>query len=159
MPALQLVGKLGANAFGGEVAGDAAQMDFLSDTMKATLHTDTWVPNVDTNEVKADATNELTTANGYTAGGITLATKTVSYNATGGVTTFSADDFSWTAAGGAIAFRYVVLWDDTPTTPADPLLGYMDANGGAGNLSIASGNTFTVDITASGIWTATVTGA
>lgn len=157
MPPLQLVGKLGANAFGGEVAGDALAMDFLSDTIKATLHTTTWAPNVDTHELKADATNELTTANGYTAGGVTLANKTVSYNATGGVTTFSADDFSWAASGGALAFRYVVIWDDTPV--GDPLIGYMDVVGSASNLTLNDGNTFTVDITASGLWTATVSGA
>ena len=48
---------------------------------------------MDTNEAFADATNELGTANGYTANGVALATKTVSYNATGNLTTFSADDF------------------------------------------------------------------
>jgi hypothetical protein len=151
MPALQLFGKLGANVFGGEAAGDAAQMDYLSDTVKATLHTTTYVPAIDTDEVKADATNELGTANGYTAGGVTLGTKTVSYNATGNVTTLSAADFSWTASGGSLVFRYVVFWDDTPTTPADPLIGFMDDTG----VTLASGSTYTVDITASGLLTAT----
>ena len=136
MPTLQLAGKLGANAFGGEVAGDTLAMDYLSDTIKATLHTNTWVPNVDTHELKADAANELTTANGYTALGQALANKTVSYNATGGVTTFSADDFSWTASGGTLDFRYVVFWDDTPT--GDPLIGWMDVVGSSANLSIAA---------------------
>jgi hypothetical protein len=154
MPALQLYGKLGANAFGGEIAGDAFQMDYLSDTIKATLHTTTYVPNIDTDEVKADATNELTTANGYTALGQALGTKTVSYNATGNVTTFSAADFSWTATGGSLVFRYVVFWDDT--IASDPLIGVLDANAGS-NLTLADGNTFTVDITASGLFTVTAT--
>jgi hypothetical protein len=158
MATLQLFGKFGANVLGGEAAGDAGQMDFLSDVIKATLHTNTWVPNIDTNEAFADATNELTTANGYTANGITLANKTVVYNATGNVTTYSADDFSWTASGGSLVFRYVVFHDDTVATgpPVKPLIGYIDANAG-GNLTLADGNTFTVDITASGLFTATVT--
>lgn len=153
MPALQLYGLLGTNVFGGEAAGDAGQMDFLSDTIKATLHTTTYAPNLDTNEVKADATNELTTANGYTAGGVTLGTKTITYNATGNVTTLSAADFSWTASGGSLVFRYVVFWDDTPTVPADPLIGFMDDTG----VTLASGSTYTVDITASGLLTVTPT--
>lgn len=154
MATFQHYGKFGANVLGGEVAGDAGQMDYLSDTIKWTLHTTTYAPNIDTNESKADATNELGTANGYTAGGITAANKTVSYNATGNVTTFSHDDFSWTASGGTLDFRYVVNWDDTPTTPADPLIGFLDQTG-SGNFSLASGNTYTVDITASGVFTAT----
>ena len=153
MPALQLYGLLGTNLWGGEAGGDAGQMDFLSDTIKATLHTTTYAPNLDTDETKSSATNELGTANGYTAGGVTLGTKTVTYNSTGNVTTNSAADFSWTASGGSLVFRYVVFWDDTPTTPADPLIGFMDDTG----VTLASGSTYTVDITASGLLTTTPT--
>lgn len=158
MATMQLFGKFAANMLGGEAASDVGQMDLLSDTIKATLHNNTWVPNIDTNEAFADATNELTTANGYTANGISLANKLLTYNATGNVTTFTADDFSWTAAGGSLVFRYVVFHDDSIGTgpPVKPLIGYIDANAGA-NLTLADGNTFTVDITASGLFTATVT--
>jgi hypothetical protein len=158
MATLQVYGKVGANAFGGEVAGDAAQTDYLSDTIKSTLHTTTYAPNVDTDEVKADATNELTTANGYTAGGVTLASKTVSYNATGGITTFSSAAYSWTASGGTLVFRYVVIWNDTPTSPADPLLAYLDVTG-SGNFTLADGLIFTVTPGGNGLWQVTVTGA
>ena len=157
MATFQMFGKFGANALGGEVAGDAGQTDYLSDTIKWTLHTNTYAPNFDTNEGKADATNELTTASGYTAGGITAANKTVSYNATGNVTTFSHDDFSWTASGGTLSFRYVVNWNDTTTTPADVLIGLLDQTGAASNFDLTTGNTYTVDITASGVFTATAT--
>lgn len=158
MATLQLYGKFGANLHGGEASGDNAQMDYLSDTIKATLHTTTYVPNLDTDEAKADATNELTTANGYTAGGVTLGSKTVTYNATGGVTTMTSAAFSWTASGGSLVFRYVVFWNDTPTTPADPLIGYIDVTG-SGNFTLNDTLTFTVTPTASGWWQATVTGA
>jgi hypothetical protein len=151
MATMQLYGKVGANFLGGEAGGDAFQMDYLSDTIKATLHTATYTPNIDTNEVFADATNELGTANGYTAGGQALGSKTVSYNSTGNVTTFSAADFSWTASGGSLVFQHVVIWDDT--IASDPLIGYIDV----GAQTITTGNTFTIDITASGLFTATVT--
>jgi hypothetical protein len=153
MPAFQMFGKFGANVLGGEVGTDVGQMDYLTNDWRSTLHTTTWVPNIDTNEAFADATNELTTANGYTANGVSLATKTVSYNATGNVTTFSAADFSWTASGAGLTFRYTVVHDDTVTVgpPIKPLVGFMDDTG----VTLAAGSTYTVDITASGLFTAT----
>ncbi len=151
MATMQLYGKFGANIMGGEVAGDAFQMDYLSDTIKATLHTTSYTPNIDTHEVFADATNELTTANGYTALGVTLASKTVSYNATGNITTFGCAAFTWTASASGITFRYVVLWDDT--IGSDPLIGFIDCT----SQTVPSGQTLNIDPTASGLWTATVT--
>jgi hypothetical protein len=155
MAVMQLYGLFGANILGGEAASDVGQMDYLSDTIKATLHTATYAPNIDTHEAFSQATNELGTANGYTAGGQALGTKTVSYNATGNITTYSAADFSWTASGGSLVFQYVVFHDETISTgpPAKPLIGYIDA----GAQTITTGNTFTIDITASGLFTATVT--
>ena len=153
MPAFQMYGKFGANVLGGEAASDVGQMDYLSDAIRMTLHTTTYAPNIDTHEAFADATNELSTANGYTANGVALANKTVSYNATGNVTTYSADDFSWTASGAGLTFRYTVGHDDTVATgpPAKPLIGFMDDTG----VTLAAGSTYTVDITASGLFTAT----
>jgi hypothetical protein len=154
---MQLYGKLGANAFGGEVAADAGQMDYLSDAMRWTLHTATYAPNIDTNEAFADATNELTTASGYTANGIAAATKTVSYNATGNITTFDMDDttITWTAAGGTLTFQYLVLHDDTVAVgpPIKPLIGYIDC----GAQAITTGNTFGLTTGANGLFQATVT--
>ena len=157
MSTLQLFGKFGANVLGGEVAGDAGQMDFLSDAWRVTLHTVTYVPNIDTNEAFADATNELSTANGYTANGIAIATKTVSYNATGNVTTFDCDDtaITWTASGGSLTFQIAVIHDDTVSTgpPIKPLVGYVDC----GAQVITTGNTFAITTGASGLFTGTVT--
>lgn len=155
MATFQLYGKFPANAMGGEASGDAAQMDLLSDTLKMTLHTSSYTPDIDADEAFATATNELSTANGYTANGVTLTTKTMSYNATGNVTTFSCDDISWTASGGSLVFRYAVLHDDSIGTgpPIKPLIGYIDC----GAQTITTGNTFTLDVTASGLFTATVT--
>lgn len=113
------------NMPGGDAAADGP-MDLLSDTLRHTLHTSTYVPNQSTNEVKADATNELATANGYTAGGNTLGTKT--FSTSGLVATFDAADSTWTLTG-AITFRHGVIWDDTPTAPADPLISYQDTSG------------------------------
>jgi len=77
MPAY-MYGKAFANLLGGEVLADALGTDWLSDTIKASLHTATYSPNRDTHETKADLTNEVT-GTGYSAGGVALASKTITY--------------------------------------------------------------------------------
>lgn len=144
-----LFGKFPQNLGGGDAGGDAP-MDLLSDTLKQTLHTATWTPAQTTNEVKADATNELTTANGYTALGATLASKT--YAASSLVTTFDAADVTWTITAGGITFRHAPQWDDTVATPTDPLILNIDTGG---NQTI-SGIDLVLQYNASGIFAFTV---
>lgn len=143
----KLFAKFPMNAAGGDASGDGP-MDLLSDVIKATLHTSTYTPNQSTNETKTDATNELATAGGYTALGVTLASKT--YASSSLVTTFDAADLAWSAL--SVTFQYIVLWDDTPTVPADPLISYVDT-GGAQTLA---GTDLAVVWNASGIFTFTV---
>lgn len=93
---------------------------------------------VATNSVKGDLT-EITAGNGYTAGG-----NAVSSNGTRatGTMTLDGDQVVWTASGGAIGpFRYVVLYNDTPTAPADPLIAWWDYGAA---LTLQIGETFTV---------------
>lgn len=79
---------------------------------------------VATNSIKANLT-EITAANGYAAGGPTPSI-TSSVQTTGTYKLILADTVI-TAAGGSVGpFRYVVLWNDTPTSPADPLIGWWD---------------------------------
>lgn len=92
------------------------------------------------NAVKADLT-EIAAGNGYTAGGTAAASP--AYTQTSGTAKLTATDVVFTASGGAIAnFRYAVLYNDTPTSPADPLIGYWDYGS---TVTLASGETFTVD--------------
>ena len=45
----------------------------------------------------------------------------------GGVYKLICADVTLTASGGSVAaFRYIVLYNDTPTSPADPLVGNWD---------------------------------
>jgi hypothetical protein len=145
--------KAAVNFLGGGSAGDAGMTDWLSHSIRATLHTSTWVPNTATNEVKADATNELSTLNGYTALGQVL---TCSIPDETEPINFVVADFSWTASGGSIGpFRYCAVWNDTPTTPADPLIGYIDVGG---DTTITNGNTITFDCDqVNGLFTGTAT--
>jgi hypothetical protein len=80
MAATNVYGKAFANLLGGESAGETFAVDWLSDTIKVLLTTSSYVPNLDTHETKADITNEVTGTN-YSAGGNTLASKTLVYTA------------------------------------------------------------------------------
>jgi hypothetical protein len=84
---------------------------------------------------------DLSTANGYTAGGASIGTITGSQ--TSGTFKFvGGTDPAWTASGGSIGpFRYAVLYNDTSATK--PLIGYWDYGS---SITLASGNTFTVDL-------------
>lgn len=94
---------------------------------------------VSTNTVKANLT-EISAGNGYTAGGTDA---TGVWSETGGTASLSGTDVVFTAAGGSIGpFRYAVLYNDTPTSPADPLIGFWD-NGSS--ITLADTETFTVD--------------
>jgi len=55
-------------------------------------------------------------------------------------------DMILTASGAVATFRYVYLYNDTPTSPLDPLIGYWDY-GGAG-VTLSNLETFTIDFSA-----------
>lgn len=96
------------------------------------------------NGVKADLT-EISAGNGYTAGGNAVTISSSSQ--TSGTYKLVLADTTWTASGGSIGpFRYAVLYDDTPTSPADPLIGYFDYGS---SITLTSGSSFTVDFDAS----------
>lgn len=75
----------------------------------------------------------------------------ITSNESGGVYTFDAADFVITASGGALAdFRYVYIYNDTPTSPADPLIAVIDNEAA---ISLADGESVTVAWDANGIFT------
>ena len=111
-----------------------------TDTLKIAL-TNT-APNVSTHAVRADIT-ELSTANGYTSGGVDVQNDSTR---SGGTVTMTAVDFAVTASGGSIGpFRYAVLYNDTPTSPADPLICYWDI----GTTTLNDGDALNVNFGAS----------
>lgn len=96
---------------------------------------------VATNSVKADLT-EIAAGNGYVAGGATV---TITSSAqSSGTYKLVGNDVVFTATGGSIGpFRYAVLYNDTPTSPADPLIGWWDYGSG---VTLVAGESFTVDL-------------
>jgi hypothetical protein len=81
---------------------------------------------------------ELATGNGYTGPIDTQNTGAES----GGTYTLTGTKCVVTASGAVGPFRYVVLYNDTPTSPVDPLICWWDY--GAGGLSLNAGETFSV---------------
>lgn len=91
------------------------------------------------NSVLADIT-QIAAGNGYTSGGTALTG--VSISETGGTTTVQANQVTFTASGGAMAtFRYYGIYNDTQTSPADPLVMWWD-HGAA--VTLNDGESFTI---------------
>lgn len=96
------------------------------------------VPSASADSVKADLA-EIATGNGY-AGAIDVS-GVVTQNA--GTMEFSCTDQTVTASGGTVGpFQYVVLYNDTPTSPADPLIGWWDYGSA---VTLQSGESFDID--------------
>ena len=97
---------------------------------------------VNTNTVKANIT-EITAGNGYTAGGTAT---TITTSTTTGTAKATGTDVTFTAAGGSIGpFRYAVLYNDTQTTPAKPLVAWWDYGSA---ITLATGESLLVDFDA-----------
>lgn len=114
------------------------------DTFKAVIHTDAPVVATDTT---VSGLTQIGGSNGYTTGGSTIA-----FNSTrsGGTITATSTDVVWTASGGNLGSsttgRYFSIYDDTPTSPADPLLMYYDYGS---TFTVANTETMTIDFGAS----------
>lgn len=118
--------------------------DWSTHTFKALL---TNSAPVATNTVKANLT-EISAGNGYSAGGMTLDSVTLS-EASGTAKVTIADEVL-TASGAIGPFRYVAIYNDTPSSPADPLVCWYDYGS---SISLANGDTFTLDFDATnGLW-------
>jgi hypothetical protein len=98
---------------------------------------------------KSDITNELATANGYTAGGATLGS--VTWGHSSGTATFDAADTVWTASGGSIVARRAVIYSDTSTN--DLLVASVLLDTTPADVTTTTGNTLTLQWNASGIFT------
>lgn len=122
-------------------------MDLSSDTLKVMLCTSSYTPDQDAHQFKSSVTNEVS-GTGYTAGGATLGSVTLTYTAGTNTLAFDAADVTWSTS--TITARYAVVYDSTPGTDAtDPLICYVDFGA---DVSSTAGN-FTITWDAAGIAT------
>lgn len=122
----------------------ARRVDWVTDTIKVALATSSYTPNQDTHDFFDDVTNEVT-GTGYTAGGVTLGSKSTSFDATSNETRLIAADAVWT--GATITARFAVVYKSTGTASTSPLLGYVNF----GSDQSEAAGTFTITWDATGV--------
>jgi hypothetical protein len=102
--------------------------------------------------VYGDLTNEHANANGYTTGGLAVASET--YVQTAGTATFTMANAVWTASGGSIIARFAVIYRNaTVNGIVKPLLCVCLLDTAPADVTATTGNTLTVTINASGVFT------
>ena len=121
--------------------------DLVGATIKLSLHTSAYTPNVGTggHSLASNLTNELPTGGGYTAGGVTLTSPTKTA-VTGGYK-FSTANAQWTASGSGIpAWRYAVLRvEGTVGGKVNPVIGYILGDAAPADVpATISGNPLTI---------------
>lgn len=127
-------------------------MDLDADTFNLGLYLSTSNAATLSTSGRAALTNQHASANGYTQPGSALAS--VTWNRSGGTTTFDSADEVFTASGGSIIARFAVIDDDTVTTPvADPLCCYTLMDNTPADVTATDGNTLTIQMNLSGIFT------
>lgn len=131
--------------FNGQYGATAARrIDFVNDDIRCSLHTVTYVPNQDTDDFFNDATNEVT-GTGYTARGVALASKSLTYDAASNELRFLFADPAWGPGATISGIRVAVLSKVTGgATSTDPLLAYTIFSAD----QAVSNGTFTIDVDA-----------
>jgi len=120
--------------------------NFTSDatsTITVALTTNANAP-VNTNSVLADLTQiSYTNLSSRVVTGVTAEHTT-------GTVSLTATDLVLTASGAVATFRWVALYNDDPTSPADPLICFFDYGS---DVTMANGETFTLDFTGGVLFT------
>jgi hypothetical protein len=118
--------------------------DLNSDTFKIALFQST--SNIGASSTTyAGVTNEVANANGYTTGGNAV---TGSLSGTTTVTFDTTDPTTWTASGGSITARFAVLYEVSGN-----VLAYCLLDSAPADVTATTGNTLTLTISASGVFT------
>ena len=118
------------------------EINLNTDSLKAMLVTNAFVPDQDVMQYKSSVTNEVV-GNGYVAGGQVLTAVTVVYNPATNTLTLDFADPSWPASD--ITARHIVFYDNTPATDATrPLVAWDDF--GVDKISSAGAFTYTCNV-------------
>lgn len=123
------------------------EIDFNSDTLVWTLHTSSYVPNLDTDVFVSNLTNELSTGGGYTSGGLAIAAPTITYTAANSwsvvranSTAYNLGDVYRPSATNGFMYRCVVAGTSAAAPPTfATVLGTTYADGTATFECVGSG--------------------
>jgi hypothetical protein len=124
--------------------GTSYPVDFDTDTIKVMLVTSAYTPDFDAHDYANDVTNEVS-GTGYTAGGATLGTVTVTLDTTNDRVDIDAADTTWSSS--TITARAAVIYKSTGTASTSPLIAYIDFS----TDQVSSNGTFTISWNAAGI--------
>lgn len=131
------------NIFSENLAEQVHKLD--TDLLKVYLSNT--APDAALDAVKADLA-EITAGNGYPAGGVDVQNNV---SRVGLVVSITAVDVVITASGGSVGpFQYAVLYNDTPASPLDPLIGWWD-NGSP--ITLLDSESLTVNFTGDVLFT------
>jgi hypothetical protein len=89
----------------------------------------------------ADA-HEVANGNGYTTGGVSAVSPTLTGGGATGTITFDTADVSWTASGAGFTARAAVIYDTT----TGYAIAYCLLDSTPADVTVASGNTLTIQI-------------
>lgn len=123
------------------------EADVDSDSLKLTLHTSSYTPALDSHAYVSDLSAELSTAGGYTSGGVTLTSPTVTYTAANSWGTVRANSTAYTlgqiyrpASTNGFLYRVTAAGTSAASPPTFPvILGNSIADGGATISCVGSG--------------------
>lgn len=137
-----------------EWLGDGT-FDMDADAFKLALFASGYTPSATHDNFSTISGDEISHSS-YNAGGEVL--NAVTWNRSAGVVTFDSDNVSWDATTGTLSAKYGVMYNDTLSTGTgdpvtDGLLCYSNLSSTGGTVSVTSGNTLTVQMSASGIFT------
>ena len=134
-----------------EALGDGT-IDLDNDSMKVSLHLAASNAQTVTLSTFASLDNELV-ATGYTAAGeavVLAGGAAAGWAEVSGLATLDIDDIVWTFSAGA-TFRVAVIYSVTAT--GNDLIAFSLLDNTPGDIVIGSGNSFTLQINASGVLT------
>ncbi|HUH21953.1 MAG TPA: hypothetical protein VLZ09_08795 [Gaiellaceae bacterium] len=122
-------------------------LDAGGHVLKVYLATAASAPDAEADAIKANVA-EFAGGTGYTAGG---ADTQNTWTRSGAICTLGGTDIVWTAgAADWAAFQFAVMYNDTQTSPADPLVAWWAE---PAPVTLGNGETYTFDMSAAVIAT------
>lgn len=112
----------------------------LTDTLKCALMTASYTPNQDTDTFFGDINTNEASGTGYTAGGMILASPSVTADNTNHRYLFNANNVSWPSSTLS-NIRYAVIYKSTGVPSTSPLIALVDF----GSNQSSAGDTFSID--------------
>lgn len=102
----------------------ADRVDWVTDTIKCSLHTSTYAVDQDAHDYFNDVTNELAGTGNYAQQ--TLAGKTLTYDGPSNTMRLKCNNITFANLTPSAAFRYAVIRKDTGVAGTSHLMGYIN---------------------------------